>query len=247
TQELEPPANPARFTPTDEGVRVFHGIYFNSDELQVLRDRIKGKVKVFIDPDNLNTASVVLPGIKEPVEVQLQITAFADMTLPEVLKLMAEFRREDPNTSEIHEDRIMRTRRDRYDRIKEIGLEHNLPRSYSTMAECREMARAVFSGARPIRSQPLAGTTRPGDITDIQQGDGVFHVGGVDTASSAPGEPGNASSEVGPSYRETSGILSPEGDQYAVAKQPNEPVKPRKSKDKSSGMLARPKNLKGLT
>ena len=115
-----------------------------------------------------------------------------------------------------------------------------------TVAECREMARAVFSGARPIRSQPLAGTTRPGDITEIQPGDGVFQVGGGDTASDAPGEPGNATSEVGPSYRETSGILSPEGDQYAEAKQPNEPVKPRESKGKTSGTLARPKKLKGL-
>lgn len=49
---------------------------------------------MYVDPDNLNRATVVLPMHSEPVEVDLQITAFADMTLPEVLQLMAEMRRE---------------------------------------------------------------------------------------------------------------------------------------------------------
>jgi hypothetical protein len=42
-------------TPSDEGVRVFGGIWFNSDELQIIRDQqfFEGKVKVFVDPDNL--------------------------------------------------------------------------------------------------------------------------------------------------------------------------------------------------
>ncbi|WP_126623212.1 hypothetical protein [Oceaniglobus ichthyenteri] len=93
-------------TPTDEGVRVFQGIWFNSDELQKQREehRVKGKVKVSVDPDDMNLATVILPMVKEPIEVRLQITAFADMTLPEILVLMADLRREDLATTEFHED-----------------------------------------------------------------------------------------------------------------------------------------------
>lgn len=229
-------------TPTDEGVRVFRGIWFNSDEFQILREPVVGKVKVFIDPDDLNGATVVLPGVKDPVEVQLQITAFADMTLPEVLRLMAEYRREDPDSREIFEDRIMRTRRQRYDQIKAIGVEHNLPRSYSTVAECREMAKAVFAGARAIRSQPLAGTTRPGEITNIQPGDGVFFVGVDDSSASTTGDPDYASDDAGSGYGGTSDIVSTEGE----SKRTNKPVKPRKSKENTPETLLRPQNLKGL-
>lgn len=99
-------------TPTDEGVRVFQGIWFNSDELQEQREKhnLRGKVKVFVDPDDMNLATVVMPMVKEPIEARLQITAFADMTLPEILRLMADLRREDPATAEFHEDQVMRTR-----------------------------------------------------------------------------------------------------------------------------------------
>lgn len=208
-------------TPTDEGMRVFHGIWFNSEKFQILRDRLNGKVKVFIDPDDLNSATVVLPGVKDRVEVALQVTVFADMTLPEVLRLMAEYRREDPDSPEIYEDRIMRARRQRCDQIKAIGVEHNLPRSYSTVAECREMAKAVFAGARAIRSQPLAGTIRPGEITNIQPSDGVFIVGIDDSSASTTGDLDYASDDAGSGYGGTSDTVSSEGE----PKRTNKPVK----------------------
>src|SRR5690606_10328870 len=71
-------------TPTDEGVRVFNGIWFSSHELQEAREHLRRgeKVSVFIDPDDMNHATVVLPRVKQPVCVQLQISAFADMSLP---------------------------------------------------------------------------------------------------------------------------------------------------------------------
>jgi putative transposase len=58
-------------TPSDEGVRVFGGIWFNSDELQIIRDQqfFEGKVQVFVDPDNLNIATVLMPGYRDPIEV----------------------------------------------------------------------------------------------------------------------------------------------------------------------------------
>jgi hypothetical protein len=229
-----------------KGVRVFRGIYFNSDQFQVLRDRVRGKVKVFIDPDDLNTATVVLPGVNDPVEVQFQVTAFADMTLPEVLKLMAEHRQEDPSISEIYEDRILQTRRQRYDRIKAIGLEHHLPRSYSTVEECREMAKAVFAGARLTKSQPLAGTTRPGTITDMQPEDGVFRVGVDDTTTDAPFEADDASNDGCLGSGGSRGVALPEADPVSEPGRSNNPISGRESKKNSSASLPRPKNLKRL-
>jgi putative transposase len=161
-------------TPTDEGVRVFGGIWFNSTELQVRREElgVTGKVKVFVDPDDMNFATVILPMGEQPIEVQLQITAFADMTLPEVLKLMAEQRRENPDVAEFHHERVMRTRLQRHAKITAIGVEHGLSRSYSTVEECRAMGRAVFSGARVLRPQAPVATTRPGEITSLQASGG---------------------------------------------------------------------------
>ena len=90
---------------------MFEGIWFNSTELQIRREDlgVTGKVKVFVDPDDSNLATVILPKGMRPIEVQLQVTAFADMTLPEVLKLMAEQRRENPDIAEFHHDQVMRT------------------------------------------------------------------------------------------------------------------------------------------
>ncbi|WP_050525953.1 DDE-type integrase/transposase/recombinase [Pseudorhodobacter aquimaris] len=73
-------------TPTDEGVRVFGGICFNSDKLQEVREspKVKArKVSVFVDPDDINAATVVIRGIDEPITVHLQITAFAVLIVTE--------------------------------------------------------------------------------------------------------------------------------------------------------------------
>lgn len=227
-------------TPTDEGVRVFQGIYFNSDALQELREGVTGKVKVFIDPENLNLATVVLPMVKDPVEVHLQITAFADMTLPEVLRLMAKYRLEDPSSTEIHEDRVMQTRRHRYDQTNAIGLEHNLKRSYSTVEECREMAKGIFAGARVTPSRPLTGTTRPGAIADVQLGDGVFQVGGSDALEEATGYPFNVRDDANSDAVGTTASVSSDIEVRKTTSQPREPKK------EATNTLLRPQNLKGL-
>lgn len=240
-------------TPTDEGVRLFQGIWFNSNELQTKRDeyKVKGKVKVFVDPDNMNSATVVLPKVKEPVEVQLQMTAFADMTLPEILRLMAEQRRENPEAAAFHEDRVMRTRKQRYDQITAIGVEHNLPRSYSTIAECKAMAKAVFSGARVIPSQPIPGTTRPEAITDLHPSEGVYRIGddeepidGTAEMNDPVGMPG----ETGPKDPETSSLTPSEtNDSQPNSGHPSPPnTRSPGNQSRPTGALSRPKNLKGL-
>lgn len=166
-------------TPSDEGVRVFEGIWFNSDALQVAREEqfSKGKVSVFVDPDNLNIATVIMPGFRDPIEVNIQITAFADMTLGEVLQLVAEYRREAPEISAIYNDRLLDARKRRYSDISAIGVEHDLARSYTTREECEALAKAVFAGARIVRTTTLAGTTAPEAVTKLELTDGVFPLG----------------------------------------------------------------------
>ena len=150
-------------TPSDEGVRVFEGIWFNSDELQRVREEIyfEGKARVFVDPDNLEAATVLLPGHPDPIVVHLQTTVFADLTIGEYLQLVAEYRRENPQVTEIYDDHLMETRKRRFNEVSAIGVEHNLARSYTTFEECSALAKAVYSGARHARTERLPYTIAP--------------------------------------------------------------------------------------
>jgi len=237
-------------TPTDEGVRVFHGIWFNSDTLQKERENPrswKKKVKVYVDPDNLNRATVVLPGHPEPIEVDLQITAFADMTLPEVLQLMAEMRREDPSVTEFHEDQVIHARRRRYDEINAINVEKKLKRSYSTLEECQTMGRAVFSGARVIPATRLSGTTHPDEITMLAPSEGVFKLGEdslIDGTAIplADAQPAHTAPSEGP---DDPPLLTTGSSPDELTSVPAHGPRGAKSPTKQ-GRLIRPKNLKDL-
>jgi putative transposase len=166
-------------TPNDEGVRVFSGLWYSSPAFQkAIDDRSVGKISVFVDPDNVNEATAVIPGDPENYRLQLQVTAFADMTIPEVLELTEAFRYEEPEVTEIHEDRLASTRRERSDLLKQIGVERNLPRSYSTVEECIAKARSVFGGARIVRSSGEMRTVPPGEINSRVDGPGLVSIGG---------------------------------------------------------------------
>jgi len=235
-------------TPTDEGVRVFEGIWFNSTELQVRREElgVTGKVKVFVDPDDMNLATVILPRGLQPTEVQLQVTAFADMTLPEVLKLMAEHRRENPDIAEFHHDQVMRTRLDRHAKITAIGVEQGLNRSYSTVNECKAMARAVFSGARVHRPQAPVAATRPGDVTSLQASGGVYAIGGDAMLINGTAEalqPDAAPDRDDPVSRDMDAPAKPDApnvDRRTAA------APPIKTPAQPTGTLSAPKDLKEL-
>lgn len=165
-------------TPNDEGVRVLSGIYFNSPEFQVaVDDHAVSKVSIFVDPENVNEATAIIPGVAREFRLQLQVTAFADLTIPEVLELTEAHRREAPGITEIYEDRIASTRRKRFDQLKHIGVERRLARSHSTFEECRIKARHVFAGARIVRPSEGGQTVRPGDLMASLQGPGVFLIG----------------------------------------------------------------------
>jgi putative transposase len=164
--------------PDDEGVRVFSGIWYSSPEFQIaVDDHPVPKVSVFVDPENVNEATAIIPGVAGAFRLQLQVTAFADLTVPEVLELTEAHRREDPDITKIHEDRIASTRRERFDQLSKIGVERRLDRSHSTFEECRTKARHVFAGARIVRSSEGGQTVRPGEINASMQGSGVFPIG----------------------------------------------------------------------
>jgi hypothetical protein len=238
-------------TPTDEGVRVFHGILFNSDQFQKLREeyRVAGTVKVYVDPDNMNLATVILPMAKEPIEVHLQSTVFADMTLPEILRLMAAHRREHPAATEFHEDQVARTRAHRYQQIKAIGVEHSLPRSYSTIEECRRMGKAVFAGSRMIRSEIVADTTRPGQITSLEPSNVVYRFHSRPAPVQTPDV--ETARAQGPIHNSTAAsktgmAAAPKPKSKRKPAEPAPPTQPSAVPSAPKQLLPRPKNLKGL-
>ncbi|PRY20853.1 integrase-like protein [Aliiruegeria haliotis] len=161
--------------PNDEGVRVFGGIYYNSDEFQREIDKHpKERVSVFVDPDDVSEATVTIPGVEQVFRLPLQVTAFRDMTLPEVLDLVQAYRREHPNVTEIHEDRLATVRRERHTQLLQIGVENKLPRSYSTFEEVIAKADVVFAGSRVVPNPEPTGSVRPGEIGPGVSGPGVL-------------------------------------------------------------------------
>ena len=222
-------------TPTDEGVRVFSGIWFNSDELQLAIDdaRIQGrKVSVFIDPDQMAHATVLVPGVAEPIEVHLQMTAFASLTLTETLDLMAEWRRENPTIADVHDDRIMSFRSHTYKLMKTIGVERKLPRSYSTVAECQAKAKAVFAGARIIPGRVLQSTTGPENITRTDTTENVFRIG--DPNALIEGTINEAEPEVGSDTQAIAGPSAGKSQQGIRGAPPTTPMRATRSRNPQS-------------
>jgi hypothetical protein len=239
---------------SDEGVKVF-GIFFNSDRLQALRDkhRVAGKVRVFVDPDDLSSATVLLPKVVEPVQVQIQCTAFADMTLPEVQDLLALLRKEDPTATELYEDVLFRLRRDRDQQLRQIAKDKGLTRSYSSMEDCTRKAKSLLAGSRIIPSTTLAGTTRPGSILD-GPGPEAFIMPIADEmliegAAIEPPVRGSAGEQntLVPLPTVVDSAVSPVPvDRHEPIKPAAAPMTAKASRPSAGATLGRPKNLKEL-
>jgi hypothetical protein len=210
------------------------------------------QVSVYVDPDNLNEATVVLPRTTAPIRVQLQTSVFADMTINEVLHLVRAYRKEDPAATEIHEDRLAKVRRERRELLDSIGVEKGLARSYQTRAEIKAKARNVFQGARIIASKGVAGAASAGQITaarpdgkifDFTGGNGILEGKAVDPA---PNQPHAVYAEE--MTDEVSETIPPRAANAAVKKRqsakkpkiPSPPAEPPKE------IFGRPANLKRL-
>lgn len=178
-------------TPNDEGVRVFKTLWYSSLELnEALNEWPKGgkklKVSVFIDPDELKYATVIVPGKEKLFRVPLQTTFFADMTLVEVANLWEAYRSENLAVTEIHEDRLLRYYEKNREFLHRTAVEHGLARSYSTQEELRQKLKTVTAGAQmiPTARQPM--TVAPENILVEGQHEGVFPIGGDDSHETSP-------------------------------------------------------------
>ena len=168
-------------TPNDQGVMVYKTLWYNSTELQEELDvwfdgNKKPKVSVFVDPDDLHYATVVVPGNEKLFRVALQTTFFADMTLVEVANLLEMYRYEHPEVTEMHEDRLLRVYEERHAELNRIAVEHNLPRSYSTQEELRKKLKTVTAGARVVLERNQTGTLDPDNLLEEGRHEGVFNL-----------------------------------------------------------------------
>lgn len=192
---------------------------------------------VFVDPDDVTEATVLIPSLAKSIRVQLQITAYAGLTLPEVFQLMQAFRKEDPSVTEIYEDRLASTRRARFEQLKSIGVEQRLPRSFSTIEECIAKGKAVFVGARVVPTLGTLNTVRPGEIMSNGGGPGVYQIGaGGSVIDHDARAADNDAQDVGTSAPLEMRDLEPKGQ---PAK--NEP-RDQEPKNKKQQFLGRPKN-----
>lgn len=153
---------------------------------------------------------------------------------------MAEWRCENPKVAEIHDDRLIKFRRDLFTMMRKIGVERKLPRSNSTVGECRAKGKGVFAGSRVIPACALQGTAGPVDIMNTSMTENVFKIGSEDSLIE-----GSAVKPVdGTAHRDLS--LSPTSDDI-TAHQPEDRASPVGRKPNlSEPTLGRPKSMKEL-
>ncbi len=112
------------------------------------------------------------------------------------------------------------------------------------------MGRAVFSGAHVVRSEPLAGTTAPGDLTSLTCSNGVYRLGGYDGLIDGTAEEIGAvdtPDDEGRGFPETSALVKTDASDPATEIPVPSRTGPSSRKETASpSVLARPKNLKEL-
>lgn len=125
------------------------------------------KVSVYVDPNDLNHATILVPGEAQPFRVDLQTSFFADMSLLEVMTLLERYRYEHPRQTEIYEDQLAALRRDRYDELKRLELERNADPSSFSLEAIKRKADFVLRGARVNFTSSLPFTTSPDDLMSV--------------------------------------------------------------------------------
>lgn len=161
---------------TDEGVKPF-GLPYTSPELQILAEHVDGKVGVYVDPDDIACASIVIQGHPEPILAHLSYTRMRDLTLPQFLDIAEKARAEDPEAEADTEAHLARVRRKFYDQMQFIAIEHKLPRSYMTIAEAQKKAEVVMTGLHAPRPRTVPGTVAPNRLGQEENVPGVHKVG----------------------------------------------------------------------
>jgi hypothetical protein len=162
---------------TDDGVKAFN-LPFTSGALQAIQDDYKGKVSVYIDPDDISKATVLAVGHKDPILVDLTWTAMKDLTLPQFLEVSMRSRAESPEARELAEDNLVSARKSIADQLDTIALEHKLSRSFMTCAEAETKAKVIRSGLHSsAKREDVKGTVAPGSVGKVSSHHEVRKVG----------------------------------------------------------------------
>lgn len=162
-------------TVTDDGVKVL-GLTYSSGELQLLRDKIRGKVSVYSDPELVDEVTILVEGHPKPILGGLTWTAMKGLTVPEALEFAATVRAETPEETIDFESQRIRAARKRFDYMKHTAIEHKLPRSYMTREEAEAKAKVVMTGLHgPV--SPTQNTALPGTIGSADPVVGVRKIG----------------------------------------------------------------------
>lgn len=159
-----------------EGVKAF-GLPYNSPELQLAGEQAKGKATVFVDPDQIAFATVLLEGRPEPILADLSWTEMSDLTLKEFFIIAEIARAEDPQLTESFEGTLARVRQERSDQMTDIASKNKLPRSFMTLDEANKKARAILAGVHSPRVVEVAGAVKPGSLNDDDLSQGAFVIG----------------------------------------------------------------------
>ncbi len=156
---------------TDDGVK-FLNLPYNSKDLQDVRDAVKGKVTVFVDPDNIASATILVVGRPEPILVELTWTAMRDLTLHEFLDVALQARKEAPEETRLIESHLAKVRGDLEADMTQKMRERKVPRSFHTWPEALKKAQVIRRGMQDLRqSEPMAGTVQAGRIMDAVRDD----------------------------------------------------------------------------
>ncbi len=162
-------------TVTDDGVNAYN-LPYTSPEIQELRDKIKGKVSVYSDPDCVDEVTILIPGSGERVLGRLTWTAMKGLTIAEALEFSASLIRESPEETLDFNSQRVRASRKRFDQMRHIAIENKLPRSFMTRKEAEAKARVIAAGVHaPV--ERVVGTAQPGTLGRSGPVDGARAVG----------------------------------------------------------------------
>ena len=167
-------------TPSDEGVKVL-GLTYQCEELWSYLNgpgggfRHQGPVDVYLDPDAPQEVTIIVrKHYDAPYTGHMAHSVFADCNLTQILQILQRHRQENPQQTELYEDRIARTRRSFDDEMHALGLQKMGKRSFATYAEIRSWARDLATGARVVPPPPAERVTAPGAITQIGAGANAY-------------------------------------------------------------------------
>lgn len=160
---------------THEGVKAF-GLPFNSVELQRAGETFRGKVTVFVNPDDIGFATILLEGHLKPILAELSWTEMKDLTLSEFFIYAQLARAEDPQLTKGFEETMNRVRRERADHMARIAAEKKLPRSFMTYAEAQKLSEELLTGVHSSRTVEIEGAVTPGSLSDPFLNDGRYDI-----------------------------------------------------------------------